>query len=61
MTINHLLQSQVQQHMQRLVDDGIEEGMQLCVYRHGQCIIDLTVGTKNDAGEQLGADDIIVA
>jgi CubicO group peptidase (beta-lactamase class C family) len=60
MTINHELQSLVHQHMHRLVDDGIEEGMQLCVYRHGQCIIDVTVGTKNDAKELLGADDLIL-
>jgi CubicO group peptidase (beta-lactamase class C family) len=46
--------------MQHMVDDGTEEGMQLCVYRHGHCITDLTVGTKNDAGEPLHADDLVL-
>ena len=53
MAMHHQLQALVQQHMQRMVDDGIEEGMQFCVYRNGNCIIDVTVGQKTTLESHL--------
>ncbi len=39
---------------------GHEEGLQLTVYHHGQLVVDLTVGTKDDAGTPLNPDDLIL-
>ena len=39
---------------------GHEEGLQLAVYHHGQLVVDLTVGTKDDSGTPLRPDDLIL-
>lgn len=39
---------------------GHEEGLQLAVYHHGQLVVDLTIGTKDDAGTPLKPDDMIM-
>lgn len=60
MVINHSLQHELSTHMQAMITSGAEEGMQLCVYQHGQCIVDIAVGTKNDAGDTLDHDDLVL-
>ncbi|MFZ9858383.1 MAG: serine hydrolase domain-containing protein [Roseiflexaceae bacterium] len=39
---------------------GHEEGLQLAVYHHGQLVVDLTVGAKDDAGTPLQPDDLVL-
>ncbi|MFN9108646.1 MAG: serine hydrolase domain-containing protein, partial [Bacteroidota bacterium] len=39
---------------------GHEEGLQLAVYHHGQLVVDLTIGTKDDAGTPLKPDDMMM-
>lgn len=38
---------------------GAEQGIQVSVYHHGQQIVDFSGGTRNSAGDSLGADNLI--
>lgn len=46
--------------MQHAIDLGHEEGLQLAVYHHGRLVVDITVGTKDDAGTPLQPDDLVL-
>jgi CubicO group peptidase (beta-lactamase class C family) len=45
--------------LQQYIEQGIEEGLQLCVYHHGQRIVDLSAGVRNTAGDALTPDTLI--
>ena len=44
--------------VQRAIASGYEEGIQLCVYQHGQRIVDLCMGTRDDVGTPLQPDNL---
>jgi CubicO group peptidase (beta-lactamase class C family) len=48
------------QHIEGAIASGREEGIQLCVYHHGQMIVDITRGTRDDAGTPLTPDDLVL-
>ena len=45
-------------HIDAAIASGREEGIQLAVYHHGQLIVDITRGTRDDAGTPLRPDDM---
>lgn len=45
-------------HIDAAIASGHEEGIQLAVYHHGQLIVDITHGTRDDAGTPLRPDDM---
>jgi CubicO group peptidase (beta-lactamase class C family) len=48
------------QHIESAIASGREEGIQLCVYHHGQMIVDITRGTRDDAGTPLTPNDLVL-
>ena len=58
MTINPTLTASLRVAIERAIATGFEEGIQLCVFQHGQRVVDLTVGTRDDAGTPLRPDDL---
>ena len=48
------------QHIERAIASGREEGIQLCVYHHGQMIVDITRGSRDDAGTPLSPNDLVL-
>jgi CubicO group peptidase (beta-lactamase class C family) len=46
-------------HIDAAIADGREAGIQLCVYHHGQMIIDITRGTRDASGAALRPDDLV--
>lgn len=53
------LQARIATIMQQYIETGVEEGLQLCVYHHGQRIIDLSAGVRNAAGDPLSPDTLV--
>jgi CubicO group peptidase (beta-lactamase class C family) len=52
-----MLQGQVQNHLDKLVDNGSETGLQVAVYRHGELIVDAVAGVADpETGRQVTAD-----
>ena len=45
-------------HIDAAIASGHEEGVQLAVYRHGQLVVDITRGSRDDAGTPLRPDDM---
>jgi CubicO group peptidase (beta-lactamase class C family) len=45
-------------HIDHSISAGDEEGVQLCVYHHGQCIVDITRGVRDDVGTPLNTHDM---
>jgi CubicO group peptidase (beta-lactamase class C family) len=56
MTLSHALT----QHIDSAIASGREAGIQLCVYQHGQMIIDITRGTRDDHGTLLHPNDLVL-
>ena len=54
------LQQRLTNHIDAAIASGREEGIQLAVYHHGQLIVDITRGTRDDAGTPMGADDLVL-
>lgn len=53
------LTHEVTEILRQYIDDGIESGLQLCVYHRGQRVVDVSVGTRNPAGDPLTPDTLI--
>lgn len=47
-------------HIEHSINTGREEGIQLCVYHRGTCIVDITRGVRDDAGTPLSPNDLIL-
>lgn len=47
-------------HIEQAIASGREEGIQLCVYHRGTCIVDITRGVRDDVGTPLTPDDLIL-
>ncbi len=45
-------------HIDRAISISREEGVQLCVYHRGQCIVDITRGVRDDTGAPLNTNDM---
>ncbi|MFM2032554.1 MAG: hypothetical protein RLZZ297_1319 [Chloroflexota bacterium] len=54
------LRARLAEQMDELIASGREEGMQLSVYQDGYQIIDITRGTRDDAGTPLSPDDLVL-
>jgi len=54
MTLTHRLSA----HIDAAIASGREEGVQLVVYQHGQLIVDITRGTRDDAGTPMRPADL---
>ncbi len=54
------LRTQLTTQMDSLIESGREEGMQLSVYQHGNQIIDITRGVRDDAGTPMSPDDLVL-
>lgn len=54
------LRAQLSDQMDALIASGREEGMQLSVYQDGHQIIDITRGTRDDAGTPLSPEDLVL-
>lgn len=51
------VQEQVQQALNNLVDDGIERGLQVAVYRHGKLVVDAVAGVADAETGRLVRSD----
>jgi CubicO group peptidase (beta-lactamase class C family) len=47
-------------HIEQAISTGREEGIQLCVYHRGTCIVDITRGVRDDAGTPLTPNDVVL-
>jgi CubicO group peptidase (beta-lactamase class C family) len=47
-------------HIDTAISSGREEGIQLAVYHRGQLIVDITRGTRDDAGTPMTPDDVVL-
>ena len=56
MTLSHALTK----HIDSAIASGREAGIQLCVYHHGQMIVDITRGSRDDNGTPLAPDDLVL-
>jgi len=58
MTTTLAMHQELTAAIQRAIASGHEEGIQLCAYQHGQRIVDITLGTRDDAGTALQPDNL---
>jgi CubicO group peptidase (beta-lactamase class C family) len=54
------LTQQLTDHIDAAIASGREEGIQLAVYHRGQLIVDITRGTRDDAGTPMGPNDPVL-
>jgi CubicO group peptidase (beta-lactamase class C family) len=54
------LMQELTNHIEYAIGTGREEGIQLCVYHRGHCIVDITRGVRDDAGTPLTPNDPVL-